>query len=66
VENGKKKAKLMGWDKGSLTKQQMKQTVTTTILTEYTKQRNAQSNSNCWIPMCSRAVINFSSTQNPA
>jgi len=29
-ENGKKKAKLMGWDKGSLTEQQTKQTVTTT------------------------------------
>ena len=31
-EKGKKKAKLVGRDKGSLTEQQMKQTVTTIIL----------------------------------
>jgi len=31
-ENGKKKAKLVGWDKGSLTEQQRKRTVTTIIL----------------------------------
>jgi len=44
-ENWKKKAKFMGWDKGSLTEQQRKQTVTTIILArrlsksrEYTEQ----------------------------
>jgi len=30
-ENWKKKAKLVGWDEGSLAEQQMKQTVTTII-----------------------------------
>jgi len=31
-EKGKKKAKLVGWDKDVLTEQQTKRTVTTTIL----------------------------------
>jgi len=31
-ENGRKKAKIMGWDKDSLTEQRRKRTVTTTIL----------------------------------
>jgi len=37
-ENWKKAAKLMGWDKDSLTEQQMKRKITTIILVkEYTK-----------------------------
>jgi len=45
VENGKKKAKLLGWDKDSLTELQKRQAVTTIILIrrvfktrEYTEQ----------------------------
>jgi len=44
-ENPKKKAKLVGWDKDSLTQQQRKQTITTVVLIkiihkarEYTEQ----------------------------
>jgi len=53
-ENGKKKRQnLLGQDKGSLTEQQTKQTVTTTILIRRmykTKLQNAQSNSHRLTP----------------
>jgi len=43
----------MGWDEGSLTEQQMKQTITTVTLMRRickAKQKNAESNSLCPIP----------------
>jgi len=57
-ENTKKKAKLMGHDKGSLTKEQRKRTITTTILIrtrEYAEQLSLTSQ---W-PVCSQAMINL-------
>jgi len=47
----RKRQKLVGWDKGSLTEQQMKQTVTTTILIRrICKTVNAQSYSDHLMP----------------
>jgi len=52
-ENGKKKAKFMGQDKGSLTEQQTKGTLTMTILIRRiykTNSESVQSNSHCPVP----------------
>jgi len=52
-ENGKKKAKPVGWDKGSLTEQQSKQTVTNNNTDKkniQNKQQNTQSSSHHLMP----------------
>jgi len=61
-ENGKKKAKLMGRDKGSLTEQHTKQTVTTTILIRKTYKTDSERHRATLSARCperSRATINF-------
>jgi len=58
-ENGRNRQKLVGRDKGSLTEQQTKGTVKTTIQIRgihKTKRRNAESNSHCPMMSC---VLNF-------
>jgi len=54
-ENGKKKAKLVGQDKGSLTEQQIKKTVTTTILVRRIHKTNSKMHTaspTTWCPAC--------------
>jgi len=72
-ENGKEKAKLMGWDKDWLTEQQRKQTVVTTIMLirEFTKTREyTVQSSHCLMPSAPPAAIHLppssSPTPNPA
>jgi len=72
-ENGKKKAELMGQNKGSLTEQQTKRTVTTTVLIRRIYQTNTKTHRAALTvrcPMHSSATINSplagSPTQNQA
>jgi len=57
-ENGKKKAKLVGRDKGSFTEQQRKQTVTTTILIYKINTEMHRATLTAWCPVRSQAADN--------
>jgi len=67
-ENGKKKAKLVGWVKDSLTEQQRKKTVTTAILIRRIYETNSEIHRATFTarcPACSQAATHFPSPSSP-
>jgi len=65
---GRKRQKLVGWDKGSLTEQQTKGTVTTTVQIRRihnTKQQNPQSRSHCPLPCMLPSLSAFLPPRSP-
>jgi len=67
-ENGKKKAKLVGRDKGNLTEQQTKWTVTTTILIKRIHKTNSEMHRatlTTWYPARPRVVTAFPPASSP-